>query len=132
MNFFDDDTFEELFRDFFSPRKSTRRHNAVIKGEEEDRTVDFIETKDSVYLIFEIPGYKEEDTSVSIKGNELIIKAAKKNCEQDGVQNYLTEKLCKGLEIIKTLPKFINPNNPSYTMRNGVLEITFNKKFLKK
>jgi HSP20 family molecular chaperone IbpA len=128
MSFFDDDPFEDLFRDFFAGRSNGIKQRAVIRGEEEDRVVDFVETKDSVYLIFELPGYREEDVNISIKGRELHIKAAKKDCDVQNVQDYLSQKLCHGIFIKKVLPQFINPKRPSYTIRNGILEITFNKK----
>ena len=42
MNFFNDDPFEDIVKEFFSPRQRGNTEE-VIKGEEEERTIDFIE-----------------------------------------------------------------------------------------
>ena len=55
MGFFDDDPFDDIVREFFggSPVRGRKRQN-VIKNEEDDRVIDFIEERDKVYLIFEL------------------------------------------------------------------------------
>jgi HSP20 family protein len=128
MGFFDDDPFEDILREFFSPESRTgrKRNGTIIQGEEEDRIIDFVEEKNKVYLIFELPGYNEKDIMVIVKNKELEIRAQKNDREE--VQTYLAPKLSKGFFIRKTLPKFINPKRFSHTMRNGILEVVFNKK----
>ena len=129
MGFFDNDPFEEIVREFFgdsSIRK--RRTSPIIHGEEEDRVVDVIENDDKIYLIFELPGYNLKDITVSIDNNVLEIYAKKKNCDLSSVQNYLSQKLCDGVFIKKTLPKFVNSKSFNHTLNNGILEISFNKK----
>ena len=128
MNFFDDeDPFRDIVREFFGTDTAVKRfRNQVIKGEEEERVIDFIEDKNKIYLIFELPGYNEKDISIIIKGKELNIKITKKSNEQ--IQDYLIQKLNQGGFIKKILPKFINHKKFDYTMRNGILEISFNKK----
>jgi HSP20 family protein len=129
MSLFDDDPFEEIVREFFggsSPNRIQSHHNQVIKGEDEDRKIDFVEDDKKIYLIFELPGYNEQDISVSVKGKELVINASKSQTEN--IQRYLTSKLKQGSQIKKTLPKFINPKKFNNTIRNGVLEVVFNKR----
>ncbi len=127
MGFFDDDPFNEIVREFFGSSSTQRKNNTFIQGEEEDRSIDFVEDQDYIYIIFELPGYTKKDISVSVKGNLLEIKALKKEgCEN--IQSYLSQKLCKGMLIQKTIPKFINPKNFKYTLENGILEIIFSKK----
>ncbi len=131
MNPFDDDfgssPFDELVREFFGPNVQ-RRHNTIIKGEEEDRSIDYVEDKDYIYLVFELPGYDEDDVDVKVRGKELEVSASKKGCKVDKVQSYLSQKLCKGLHFKKFLPNFINPNKSKHSFKNGVLEIKFNKR----
>lgn len=130
MSFFDDDPFDEIVREFFSPSisRSKIRKSNIIMGEEEDRNIDFIENDDYVYLIFELPGYSERDVDISIINRDLEIKASKKNCEIEKVRDYLSQKLCKGEYIRKTLPKFIETKGFKYNVKNGILEIKFIKK----
>lgn len=127
-DFFGNDSFENLVRGFFEPNIRRQRSNQVIQGEQEDRTIDFIEDDGYVYIIFELPGYNENDINVLVKGNELEIKAKKKECDIEKVQDYLSQKLCRGVFIKKVLPKFIVPKNFKSTMHNCILEIKFIKK----
>lgn len=127
MGFFDDDPFEDIVREFFrdSPGNERRREQ-FIKGEDEERLVDFVEDKNKIYLIFELPGYNEKDVSIIIKGKELEITAKKSNKEE--IQDYLHQKLSQTLLIKKNLPDFINSKRFLHTLRNGVLEIIFDKR----
>jgi len=130
-NFFGEDPFESIIRDFFGKSSvSNGRRNTIIKGEEEDRNIDFIEDNNYIYLVFELNGYNEQDVSVLVKGKDLEIKAKKSEeiCDLEKVQSYLNQKLCKGIFIKKILPKFINPKKFKYNLKNGVLEIIFSKK----
>jgi len=124
---FNDDPFENIINEFFG-RGQARRENqqSVIQGEEEDRLIDFIEDDKNIYLIFEFPGFNEKDITIIVKGRELQINVKKEITES--VQEYLIPKLHKGITINKTLPKIINPKKFSYTIKNGILEIVFNKK----
>ena len=126
MSFFDEDPFEDIMKEFFGSRPSPRNGGNLISGEEEERTIDFFEDGDYAYLIFEIPGFSEQDCNISIKGNELIISTNKK--ESQHMQPYLRQKLDHGETIRKTLPKFINHKKFRHTVKNGILEITFMKK----
>jgi len=137
MGFFEDnDPFESIVREFFGHSPSTRasagrKHSeTIIQGEEEDRIIDFVEDENSIYLVFELPGYNEKDVSVTIKGKDLEIRVAKNNesCYAEKAQEYLIQKLCQGIFIKKTLPKFIQPKGFKHTMKNGILEIIFSKK----
>ena len=125
MGFFDDDPFEGIMREFFggSPVRSSRQ---FIRGEEEDRNLDFVEDEKKVYLVFELPGFREEDVSIEVNGRDLEISAQKKNGES--MQDYLNQKLRRGVVIKKKLPSMVDSKNFSHTMKNGVFEVVFNKK----
>ena len=127
MNFFNDnDPFESIVREFFGSPVRRKERETIIQGEGEDRVIDFIESKDKIYLIFELPGFDEKDITVLIKGREIEIKAQKRSDEN--IQQYLTQKLRREFFIRKTLPNFINPKKFSYTMKNGILEVIFEKR----
>jgi HSP20 family molecular chaperone IbpA len=128
MGIFDDDSFDEIVREFFGEGRRPVKRRTIIRGEEEDRNMDFIEDGDHAYLILELPGFSENDIIVDVEGNKINIKANKKDCETEGVRNYLSEKLCNGLHIRKTLPNFVLTKGFKPSMKNGVLELKFNKK----
>lgn len=135
MGFFDDDNdpFEDIISEFFSdkPRTSRRVYSngeEFIHGEEEDRVIDFVEDDNKIYVVFELSGYDEKDVKVEIDGKQLVILASKKKCDADKIQNYLSQKLCRGIKIQKNLPKFVETKNFKYQIKNGVLEVVFNKK----
>jgi HSP20 family molecular chaperone IbpA len=128
MGFFDDnDPFNSIVREFFGdlPIRRNGIRQKFIMGEDEDRTIDFVEDENNIYLVFELPGYHEKDISVIVKGKELEITAHKSNGEN--IQDYLHQKLRQGLHLKKQLPNFVNPKDFSYTMKNGVLEMIFIK-----
>ena len=127
MNFFDDDPFENIVREFFGQRPGREeRTNEIISGEEEERVIDFLETPKKVFLIFEIPGYNKEDVSVKVDKRQIEIIVKKKNMEN--VQTYLSQKLRRGVYFKKLIPKTANSSKFNYTFKNGVLEIIFNRK----
>ncbi len=126
MGFFDDDPFESIVREFFGGTTAKgKKRETFISGEEEDRTIDFVEDDKKIFLVFEIPGYSEKDISIIVKGRELEISAVKNDVTD--IQDYLKTKLQRGFYIKKRLPTIVNTKNFEHTMKNGVLEIIFNK-----
>lgn len=127
MGLFDDnDPFESIFEEFFGgSRGGRKRREQFIRGEDEDRTVDFIETIKDIYLLFEVKGYNEKEIFIAVNGGQLEINARKSSKED--VQSYLHQKLKQGLTIKKKLPEFVDAKKMRYTVRNGILEIAFEK-----
>lgn len=134
MGFFDEnDPFEDIVREFFGgtspPSRGSRRRvskdSDVISGEEDERTIDFIESKDNFFVVFELGGYDKSDVKLEMKGNKLIVTAHKKPTEK--TQDYLSEKLSAGISITKILPDYIKSKNYNHTFVNGVLEVSFKK-----
>ena len=127
MSFFDeDDPFENVVREFFGQRPGLHSSENIIKGEDDERIIDFIETKDKLFLVFELPGYSKKDIKVDIRKKEIEIIAKKNSFEN--VQEYLSRKLKEGEYFKKILPNFVNPKKVNYTFKNGVLEIYFEKR----
>jgi len=127
MSFFDDDPFDDIVREFFGGRSSgkSRRRSAVIRGEDDERTIDYIEQNGYVYLVFELPGFVAEDVEIKVTGKELTIVAQKKNGE---VQGYLRQKLAQGISITRALPDFVSTKKFTHTLKHGILEVTFARK----
>jgi len=125
MSFFDDDQFDSIVREFFGGSPIQRKREPFIRGESEDRIIDFVEDENYVYLVFELPGFDKKDISVIVKKKELEITAQKFNGEN--IRDYLHQKLRQKLQIKKQLPSLVNSKNFEHSMRNGILEITFKK-----
>ncbi|MBI2631910.1 Hsp20/alpha crystallin family protein [Candidatus Pacearchaeota archaeon] len=125
-DWFNDDPFDGIFEEFFGRgRPGFKRREKFIVGEDEERTVDVIEVGDKAYLIFELPGFDEEDVSINTKGKTIEISIEKKNV--DGIKEYLAQKLASGLKYARKLPDSISPKNFSYSLKNGILEIKFDR-----
>jgi HSP20 family molecular chaperone IbpA len=130
MGFFDngEDPFEDIVREFFGDSGTRIRpgEKRIIRGEKEDRQIDFINTGEKIYFIFEMPGYEKKDVEIKVEGNELIVNTNKRTTEK--VQDYLFRKLERGLSFKKNLPRGIRKKNYKSSLKNGVLEIIFEKK----
>jgi HSP20 family protein len=126
MSFFDDDPFEDIVKEFFGNRARTSSSGNFIKGEQEERVIDYIEEDDLVYLVFELPGYSKEDINVEIKGREIEISAVKENTQN--IRPAIAQKLRKGTFFRKTLPPGIKVKKYDQIFNNGILELRFKKK----
>ncbi len=126
MDWNDNDPFESIVRDFFgeSPQRRKRNEN-FHENEEEDRVIDFIESDDSIFLIFELSGYIQKDVKISLKENRLEVKAQK--LSEINTQEYLGQRLKKGITFKKTLPENILLKSMKQTVKNGIVEIRFDK-----
>lgn len=127
MGLFDEtDPFDDIVREFFGQHTGMRRYQGhASRREREDRSADVIEDENSVFLIFELPGYDESDVSVEVEGRVLEISAKKSS--KEGIQDYLHQKLRQGVSLRRQLPSFINSKKSSHTLKNGILEIVFEK-----
>jgi len=124
---FGDDFFEEIEKAFFGEnvRPRTSSYGDMIKGEREERTIDYIEEGDKVYFVFELFGYSKKDIKVDIGKNFVQVEAKKKNL--GSTRDYLIDKLSKGVFIRKEIPKF-KFKKFNWTFNNGILEVVINKK----
>lgn len=127
MDPFGTDPFEDIFKSLFG--RGFRDEDAeeeIISGEVEDRTIDYINDGDRVYLVFELFGYSKEDVTVEVWGRELYIKA--KTRAKESTEDYIANKLASGLEIKKILPKNVRIKTLKKTFSNGILEVSFEVK----
>jgi len=126
--FGDDDFFNEIERAFFGQPARARRTSSgnVLQGEREERVIDYIEEDKTVYFVFELAGYSEEDIDVVVNEKELEISAIKKSFEN--IQDYLSSKLGKGIYFRKSIPDKVKTKKFNWTFKNGILEVKFKKK----
>jgi len=128
----DDDFFgndmNDIVRQFFGEvnGRRTRRPREEIEVEEEDSKVETIDLENEVHFIFDLSGYDEKDLELEVKDKTLIVQVKKKGeCK---MQDYLSKKLCRGETIKKTLAPYLDVKNFKHSIKNGVLEVKFEKK----
>jgi HSP20 family protein len=126
--FGDDSFFDEIERAFFGQPTRQRKSSSgnVLHGEKEERSIDYIEEGDYAYFVFELNGYSKEDIDIAVKGKELEINAMKERTE--GVQDYLSNKLNKGIYFRKIIPSGVKAKKVDWTFKNGILEVKFKRK----
>ncbi len=91
--------------------------------------VDVHETKDSLVLVAELPGIKQEDIQVSIEGDTLTLKGERKlEKEVNEDQYHRVERSYGKFERSILLPSMVDAGRVKATYRDGVLEIQLPKK----
>lgn len=91
--------------------------------------IDVIEAKDQIRIKAEIPGLNKEDIHVSVEDRTLVITGEKKReerKEEEGVVR--TERVYGSFYRSIRLPETVNAEAVQAHYKNGVLELTLNKK----
>ena len=129
MGFFDDDNdpFESIVKEFFQGTRPARTTSSrdFLKSEKEERVIDYIEEGKTIHFVFELFGYNKEDIKVEAGKGFVEVEAKKKNMEK--VQDYLVNKLSRGMKIKKEVPG-LKVKKYKWTFKNGVLEVEVEKK----
>jgi len=105
------------------------RPSAVAAGERMWAPLaDMYETKDDLFVTFELPGIREKEVSVAITGDLLTVKGERK-LEHDlkGDGYYRLERLYGKFERSVPLPIPVQSDKVKATYRDGVLEIRLPK-----
>ncbi len=91
--------------------------------------VDLAETAEKITIKTEIPGIDPKEVDISIQENVLLIKGEKKaEKEEKGKNYYRMERRCGSFSRSIDLPASVDTNNVTAECKNGVLEITLQKK----
>ena len=89
---------------------------------------DMYETKDDLYVAFELPGVREKDVSVSISGDLLTLRGERKWERELKDENYhRLERVYGKFERSVPLPVPVEAEKVKATYRDGVLEIKLPK-----
>ncbi len=85
---------------------------------------DVIDEGDRVRVVVDLPGFRKEDIEIYAEGNDLIIKAVRKEEEEEKKGNYLRRERRYG-EVYRRipLPEGLELDKAKATYNNGVLEI---------
>ena len=91
--------------------------------------IDLAETNDKVVVKAEIPGIDPKEIDISIQGDTLSVKGEKKEeKEEKGGNYYRMERRYGSFSRSIDLPSSVDTNKVSAEYKNGVLEITLQKK----
>ncbi|MDN3513186.1 MAG: Hsp20/alpha crystallin family protein [Candidatus Brocadia sp.] len=91
--------------------------------------LDLSETADKVTVKAEIPGMDPKEIDISIQGDTLTIKGEKKEeKEEKGKNYYRMERRYGSFSRSIDLPASVDSNKVTAECKNGVLEITMQKK----
>lgn len=84
--------------------------------------VELEETESAYVLEADLPGVKEDDVDVELRGNELGIHGEVKERERTGILRRSTRRVGE-FEYRVTLPADVNPDRVTATLRDGVLRV---------
>lgn len=91
--------------------------------------IDLSETSDKVIVKAEIPGINPGDVNISLQDNSLLLSGEKKEeKEESGKSFYRMERSCGRFSRTIDLPSSVDPDKVTAEYKNGVLEITMEKK----
>lgn len=91
--------------------------------------VDLSETADKVIVKVEVPGVDPKEINISIQNNTLLIKGEKREeKEEKGKTFYRIERRYGSFSRSIDLPSSVDTNKITAEYKNGVLEISIQKK----
>jgi|LGVC01.1.fsa_nt_gb HSP20 family protein len=91
--------------------------------------VDVAETKDEIVVKVEAPGMDEKDISVTLSGDNLMIKGERKSEKEEKDKHFhRTERYCGSFQRVIGLPVSVDQEKIKADYAKGVLEIRLPKK----
>ncbi len=90
---------------------------------------DFYETAQGLVLRLDLAGVRPEDVSISLAGQELVIKGCRKPPRPEGLQRFIhLEMGFGGFERRFALPIPVDPQGVEASYADGVLEVRLSRK----
>lgn len=122
--------FEELagFRRMFDEPFGGLFSDSSAMGGEWKPLMDVVETKEGVTLKIEVPGVKQEDLSISLEDDTLVVKGERKHeteVKEDGYSRM--ERSYGSFQRSVLVPKTLDASRIKATYKDGVLEIQLPK-----
>ncbi len=91
--------------------------------------IDLAETPEEISVKVEAPGVDEKDLSVTLSGNNLMIKGERKAEKEEKGKHFHRMEMCYGnFERVIPLPVSVDPAKIKAKYENGVLEVSLPKK----
>ena len=132
----------QLRRDWFTPFDEMRREMDQLMDDFSSRrppafrfsrrswepVIDIYETADTVVVVAELAGLKEEDIEVLVQGNTLIIRGIRGDSAPRGQRSYHQIEIRRGaFEREVGLPVTVAQEQTSAYYENGLLEVVMRK-----
>lgn len=113
--------FDSRVQDLFWEFDATNKHMVPL--------VDVIEDKDAYHFYFEMPGFKKESLDARVEGGQLLIIAERKRPEwPQEIEVHIAERGYGAIRRAFELPKDASHDKVEATYKDGVLEVTVEKK----
>ena len=113
------DLFNEMERDLFSfPFPSFA---SAFK-------TDILDEGDHYLLQAEVPGFEKEDITLSVEGDQLVIRASREQEKEEGKKRYVHRERTLGTYVRRFDIVGIDVDRIGAEYRNGVLNLTLPKK----
>ena len=91
--------------------------------------IDIKEAETEFVITVELPGMEEKDISVSLSGDNLLIKGEKKaEKEEKGKHFHRIERTCGSYERVIQVPVSVDANKIKANYKKGILEVHLPKK----
>ena len=100
----------------------------ITDRESKTANINISENEDTYQIYVVMPGIEKENISLSLDNNTLIIHGDINTDKNENHQRLRTEFLLKNYQRKLTLPKDAEHKSISANLKNGILEITINKK----
>lgn len=114
-----------LFGEAFSPPRAP--DEGWIRSWEP--AVDIYEADDSIVVKAEIPGVERDQVGVEVKDGTLTLRGERKFEREVKEENYhRIERSYGSFQRSFTLPSSVDPDKVRATLKNGVLQVTLQKK----
>jgi HSP20 family protein len=113
--------FDPRIQDLFWEFDATNKHMVPL--------VDVIEDKDAYHFYFEMPGLTSESIDGRVEGGRLLVEAERKRPEwPQEIEVHIAECSYGAIRRAFELPKDASHDKVEATYRDGVLEVTVEKK----
>lgn len=100
----------------------------ITDRESKTANINISENEDTYQIYVVMPGIEKENISLSLDNNTLIIHGKINADKSENQQRLRTEFLLKNYQRKLNLPKDAEHKSISANLKNGILEITINKK----
>lgn len=116
---------DEVDRLFDSAFRGINRHSFFGPGDAFKPKVDIVGSGKDYTVTVELPGIDEQDVSIDLMGNNLVIKGEKKQEEKTEEEGYYrVERRYGSFQRVLDLPEDADRDGVKASFRNGVLTVT--------
>jgi HSP20 family protein len=115
-----DDTFEELFRDFF--RRTPFEESGMLPAAE------IAESDGEVTVKLEIPGVEKDQIELNVADDELTVRGETRKETEEKKKSYYRQEIRYGsFQRTVPLPVEVDGSKASAQLKNGMLTVTIPK-----